>query len=94
VNPNSEATALAATRALRSIALPDIATVEDLSTFFGISPPTVRRHLREGLLPGRRVGRRWFVSRPALLAHLAGHEVEESRARLRAVPNTRRAERP
>jgi len=57
-------------RALRSVALPDICTDEDLSRVVGIPLPLVRRHLREGRLPGRRCGRRWLVSRRALLGWL------------------------
>lgn len=63
----SEATA----RALRSVALPDVCRVEDLATHLGMSPSAVRRALRRGEIPGRHVGRRWLISRPALLEWLS-----------------------
>lgn len=57
--------------ALRSVALPDICTVEAYASHVGLSPATVRAQLRDGRLPGRRVGRRWLIARLALIAHLA-----------------------
>ena len=60
--------------ALRSVALPDFCTASDLAEHLGIAPSTVRRALREGHLPGRRCGRRWLVSRSALVEWLATPE--------------------
>ena len=67
---DNKLSAEAATRALRAVALPDILKVEDLAQHLGISHEAVRRALREGKLPGRRVGRRWLLSRSALLEWL------------------------
>ena len=61
----------AAAEALRSVSLPDVSTVQDLARHLRLSESTVRAHLRAGRLPGRRVGRRWFIPRQALLAFLA-----------------------
>lgn len=61
----------AAARALRAVALPDICRVEDLALPMGLTAGAVRKLLREGRLPGRRVGRRWLVARPALLEWLS-----------------------
>ena len=60
-----------ASAALRSISLPDVATVEDLARILRLSRSTIRGHLRAGAIPGRKIGRRWLVSRPALLRWLA-----------------------
>lgn len=60
----------AAAQAFRSVALPDICRVEDLASHLQLAPSTIRRALREGRLPGRRLGRRWLVSRSALLEWL------------------------
>lgn len=60
-----------AAEALRSVALPDILTAEAYAAHTGQHPATVRSHLRAGLLPGRRVGRRWFIARLALIAHMS-----------------------
>lgn len=57
--------------ALRSVALPDIVTVEAYAAHTHQHPATVRAQLRAGLLPGRRVGRRWLIARLALIAHLS-----------------------
>ena len=67
----------AAAAALRSVSLPDVATVESVAHILRVSPSTVRAHLRAGHLPGRKLGRRWYVSRPALLAVLAEEQREE-----------------
>lgn len=46
----------------RDISVADAAKVLDRST------EQVRRYLREGRLPGRRVGGQWFIDRSALVA--------------------------
>ncbi len=56
---------------VRQIFLPDLLVIEDLARVLRITPAGVRAALRAGRLPGRRIGKRWFVSRAALLAHLA-----------------------
>lgn len=55
----------------RSLSLPDVCTVEDLAGHFRMSRTAVRLALREGRIPGRRCGRRWLVSRRALLEWLS-----------------------
>lgn len=62
---------------LRAVALPDICQVEDLASHLRQSPSSIRAMLRKGQLPGRRVGRRWLVSRAALLAWLAGPSADD-----------------
>ena len=60
--------------ALRAVALPDVCRVEDLAEHLDLSPATLRAALRAGVLPGRRLGRQWLISRQALLAWLAEPE--------------------
>ena len=60
----------AAAAAIRAVTLPDVCRVEHLAEPFGLTPGAVRKLLRQGRLPGRRVGRRWLVSRRALLRWL------------------------
>jgi excisionase family DNA binding protein len=50
---------------------PDVLDVEGAADLFGVSPATIRAEAREGRLPGRRLGRHWRFSRPALLDWLA-----------------------
>lgn len=38
-------------------------TVADTATMLQRSTEQVRRYLREGVLPGRRIGGQWFISR-------------------------------
>ena len=68
----------AAAKALRSVSLPDICRVEDLAHHLGVSQSAVRAALRAGRLPGRRVGRRWLIPRPALLESLRHPEAARS----------------
>ena len=63
---------LAATvAAARAISVPEVAVVEDLALYLRCSPATVRRLLRTGVLPGRKIGRRWVIERHALLRAVA-----------------------
>jgi excisionase family DNA binding protein len=56
--------AIAATRA---VMLPEVLDATDLAYWLRCSRTTARRLLRAGVIPGRRVGRQWFVTRAALL---------------------------
>ena len=40
--------------------------VEELSEMLNIQDRTIRKLLREGLLPGRKLARKWYVSEDAL----------------------------
>ena len=39
---------------------------QEAAEFLGIAPCTVREHLRNQIIPGRKVGGRWILSRPLL----------------------------
>ncbi len=56
---------------VRQIFVPDILLIEDLCRVLRMTPSGARAALRAGRIPGRRLGRRWVVSREALLALLA-----------------------
>jgi len=56
----------------RSLYLPEVGTVEDIAEHLRMSPETVRRKLRDGTLVGRKVGRRWYITRRALLGIVEG----------------------
>jgi len=47
--------------------LPQILSVEDAAEYLGISPWTMRNHLKAGVVPGVKIGRRWFIN----ASHLA-----------------------
>lgn len=57
-------------KALRALSLPDVVPLARLAEHLGLSPATVRTHLRRGQIPGRKVGGRWFVTRRDFLAFL------------------------
>ncbi len=67
----------AAVAAMRSVALPDVVDVAGLAWHLGLSESEVRAHLRAGRLPGRKIGRRWFVVRQELMAFLVQSRSEE-----------------
>ena len=48
----------------------DPLTVAETAKLMGRSTEQIRRYLREGVLPGRRLGGQWFVDRPDVDAML------------------------
>lgn len=62
--------------------LPEVMSTRDLACGLELSAQRIRALLRVGVIPGRRVGRRWFVTRDALLRSLAP---ENARGRLSIV---------
>ncbi|MFH1150536.1 MAG: helix-turn-helix domain-containing protein [Actinomycetota bacterium] len=48
----------------------DILTVNDAAELLGVSPYTVRKHARQGLIPGRKIGKEWRFSHDSLLEWL------------------------
>lgn len=42
----------------------DLLTVAETAKLLSRSTEQVRRYLREGVLPGRRLGGQWFIARP------------------------------
>jgi excisionase family DNA binding protein len=47
--------------------LPEIISVDEAAEYLGISTWTMRNHLKSGLVPGVKIGRRWFIN----ASHLA-----------------------
>ena len=47
-------------------------TVPSIAKMMNLSERTVYSYLMKGIIPGRKVGHRWYVYRPALVAWLAG----------------------
>jgi len=45
---------------------PDILLPVDVATLLHMSVPTIYRQLKDGILPGFRVGRNWFILRDDL----------------------------
>jgi excisionase family DNA binding protein len=57
--------------------LPQMLTVTDVSRLLGTSEQVVRYLLRTQQIPGRRIGRRWYVPRARLDAFLSSDESVE-----------------
>jgi excisionase family DNA binding protein len=51
---------------------PDVLTPEEAADLLRVTVDTVRKLLREGKLPGAKVGREWRLLRRDLEAHLRG----------------------
>ena len=51
---------------------PEFLTVADVAKMMYLSERTAYSYLMKGIIPGRKVGHRWYVYRPALVAWLAG----------------------
>ena len=69
--------AASAVAATRTVLVPDVLDASGASFWLHCSLPYVRSLLRSGRLAGRRVGRRWLITRTALLAF-----VNEAQGRL------------
>ncbi len=63
-------------------------SVADAARHLQRSTEQVRRYLREGRLPGRRIGGQWFIERSALNAFTSTRQKEE-RFTMRLKPATR-----
>jgi hypothetical protein len=57
--------------AARQVRLPDILAAEDLAGPLHVTPRAVREMFRRGLLPGKKLGRRWLTTREEVLRALS-----------------------
>ena len=62
-------------------------TVTQVAERLGRSIEQVRRYLREGKLPGRRIGQQWFVETSALEEAQAEHRIGEAAVAYLARPS-------
>ncbi len=51
--------------------------VEELAELLSIQEATVRKILREGRLPGRKLAKRWYVSEDSLKAYFQQSEPDQ-----------------
>ncbi|HEY8394944.1 MAG TPA: helix-turn-helix domain-containing protein [Thermaerobacter sp.] len=59
-----------------TVKVPEVMTVAEAAAYLRVDERTVRRLLRAGRLPGRKVGREWRLHKAALDRFLAGEEDE------------------
>jgi excisionase family DNA binding protein len=57
---------------------PDVMTIDEAAAYLRVHPQTIRRRVKDGTLPGARIGRTWRVRRVDLDRFLAG-ELREAR---------------
>ncbi|ADU51839.1 DNA binding domain protein, excisionase family [Thermaerobacter marianensis DSM 12885] len=57
-----------------NVKVPEVMTVSEAAAYLRVDERTVRRLLREGRLPGRKVGRQWRLHKVALDRFLDGEE--------------------
>ncbi len=69
----------------------DLVTVAEASKILGRSIEQVRRYLREGKLPGKRIGGQWFVERDVLVAHKREARYQEQMKLLEEIRTNREA---
>lgn len=55
----------------------ELYTVEELSQMFNMTPVAIRRNLRKGILKGKKLGNRWYVSSNNLKAYFEGRDQAE-----------------
>lgn len=56
----------------------DVLTPEEAAAYLKLNPRTMQEYLRDGLIPARKIGRFWRVSRQCLDDWLGGAETELS----------------
>lgn len=56
----------------RTVSLPQLLSVDEAAAYLRLDASTVRRHLRNGELPGTQIGGRWYISAAALAERFEG----------------------
>ena len=55
----------------------EVLTIEEAAEFLKMTPKTIRKMLKEGTIPGSRVGKQWRTTRRALLDRIDGGGMRE-----------------
>lgn len=71
-------------RTTRLNGLPEMFGVEPLHECSGLPCGTIREMLRRGTLPGKKLGRRWMMSRDAVLESLRADSTDSPEPQARA----------
>lgn len=59
------------------ITIPTMMTIPELHKTFGISEPTIRRWLHEGLIPHVECGRKWLINAAVFSRFLGTEEIQQ-----------------
>lgn len=64
---------------------PEVMYIPDIAAALRLDGEVIRKHLRDGVLPGRKIGGTWMISKTRLLAYL--DEVGDAEASVPARPD-------
>lgn len=70
------------------IIVPTMLSIPDLHKTFGISEPTIRKWLREGLIPHIECGRKWLVNAAIFARFLGVDESQQPQTKAASVVET------
>lgn len=51
----------------------EVLSAEEAAQFLGLNPDDVRRYARKGMIPARKVGKRWLFHKAHLIEWLRGN---------------------
>ena len=51
----------------------EVLSAEEAAQFLGLNPDDVRRYARKGMIPARKVGKRWLLYKAHLVEWLRGN---------------------
>ncbi|MBW1987820.1 MAG: helix-turn-helix domain-containing protein [Deltaproteobacteria bacterium] len=54
----------------------EVMNTVEAAAFLGISPHDLRRYARRGMIPARKLGKRWLFHKPHLVEWLRGETVK------------------
>ena len=57
----------------------DVMNTEEAAAFLGISPHDLRRYARRGMIPARKLGKRWLFHKGHLIDWLMGDPVKKDK---------------
>jgi excisionase family DNA binding protein len=52
----------------------EVLNTVEAAAFLGVSAFTIREYAKKGMIPARKVGKRWFFYKPDLVAWIRGKE--------------------
>jgi excisionase family DNA binding protein len=55
----------------------EVLTIEDAAELMKLAPKTIKKMMKEGTIPGRRIGRQWRTTKRALLDCIDGRGIDE-----------------
>jgi excisionase family DNA binding protein len=60
-------------KGLKAMEKKEVLSAEEAAQFLGLNPDDVRRYARKGMMPARKVGKRWLFHKAHLIEWLKGN---------------------